>query len=112
MTRKRKKRSELCPGLHFPEYVFCKVYTTVGYTFAKFERPDILHVRIVGKYFPWSETKLPPEEADLTPREAEMPPETNSTPGDSATLQDAKMAPWDAILPPASALDSCSDLLP
>jgi len=83
------------------------VCTTVGYTFAKSEMPDILHIRPVRKYFRWSETKLPPEEADLTPeeadltpREAEMPPETNLTPDDLATLQDAKMTPWDAILPP------------
>ena len=67
--------------------------TTVGYTFAKSEMPDILHVRPVRKYFRWSETKLPPEEPDLTPREAEMPPETNSTPDDLATLRDAKMTP-------------------
>jgi len=50
------------------------VCTTAGYTFAKYEMSDILHVRNVRKYFRWSETKLPPEEADLTPQEAEMPP--------------------------------------
>jgi len=61
------------------------VYNCRGHTFAKSEMPD---------------DELPPEEADLTPREAAMPPEleANLTPDNLATLQDAKMTPWDAIL--------------